>query len=369
MTLSQFLRWANCNSASNKTFAAGGLALATLGLLLSKFRPVNFALTSLFLRYQEVGFVKRGLLATVLSPLLPDVLSPRAAHLIIVATGMAAIAIACALLGLLYKKKTPILSATCILSPAMFLQMGYLFSLLDIFCFLCLLFTALVVSKLRPSFISLVLVLSLGAAGPFFHELYLLAFFPMALIIAARNSRRFVLAVAISGLLAAVIIAFFGSYEEGAQSLEVLINRHFTSPIQVSTFELTSTLKSNAFRTASYLSRNGEFFRAIPGLGYLLLLASSFSSECGKREKIKFCMLAALSPLLLNFLGGDSSRWIGMACMNLFVLGMMGVMYFEIRNKSKMYLTFAFIVLGPIGVGASFPIVYWKIVQLLSGAA
>jgi len=355
------------HAASGRLLVIGGFLMAMLGLALSKFRPANFTFTSLYLRYQELGFVKRGLFGTLLSPVLPERISPSHGLIIVVIMGATAIAAVCLLLGLLYKKSESLfLSIACILSPAMFLQMGYLFGLLDIYCFLCLLLTALVVTRLNPSLWSAILVFGLGIAGPFFHELYLLAFFPLAFLIAFQRSKRYSAAVLISGICAAAIIALFGSFEIGAKSLEVAISGHYTLPIEVSTFELTSTLKKNAFGTSAYLFQNGELFRSIPGIVYLLLLLSSLSIS-GPRIPSRLAFgLAALSPLLLNFLGGDSSRWIGMACMNLFLLGIMGFATTSVRSNAKKFAIFLFSLLGPIGGGASFPIVYWKIVQALS---
>lgn len=359
--------WAETHAASRHVLVVGGFLMAMLGIALSKFRPPNFALTSLYLRYQELGFVKRGLLGTLLSPVLPERISPGLGLAIIVTMGVIAIAAVCLLLGLLYKKnEKPLLSITCVLSPAMFIQMGYLFGFLDIYCFLCLLLTALIVTRLNPSLWSLMLVFVLGIAGPFFHELYLLAFFPLAFLISIRRSRRYSGAVLLSAILAAAIIALFGSFESGAKSLELAISGHYSLPIEASIFELTSSLSRNAFGTTAYLFRNGEFIRSFAGVAYLIILLSSLSVS-GAHVPLRLAYwLAALSPLLLNFLGGDSSRWIGMACMNLFLLGIMGLVTISMQTNAKKFAVFLFTLLGPIGVGASFPIVYWKLMQALS---
>jgi len=345
----------------------GGLTMSFFGLALSKFRPADFALTSLYLRYQEVGFVKRGLLGTIASTFIPNQISALSGRKAVIALGMAAIALTCFALASIYKGSSRILVIFCLISPAMYMQMGYLFGFLDAFCFLSLSLIVLIVNRLRPSVPAVALVFLLGLAGPFFHEIYLLAFFPLSLFLAERSSRCYSFAVLVSGVLAALIISVFGSYEGGAELLREVISSHYIDSVKVSTFELTSSLSENAFGTTAYLFFIGEFLRSLPGVVYLIFLASCFRRVANGYRKLFIDPRAvAFSPLLLSFLGGDSSRWIGMACMNLFVLGLVDILHFDVRNRLRVVGLSFFTFMGPIGVGASFPIVYWKIVQMLA---
>lgn len=341
--------------------------MSFFGLALSKFRLPDFALTSLYLRYQEVGFVKRGLLGTIASPFIPGQLSASSARIAVVALGMSAIALTCFALGSICKRGSKILVIYCLISPAMYMQMGYLFGFLDAFCFLSFALIVVIVNRLQPSVPAMSLVFLLGLAGPFFHEIYLLAFFPLSLFLAERSSRSYSFAVLVSGVLAALIISGFGSYEGGAELLREVISGHYSEPIKASTFELTSSLRENAFGTTSYLFFNGELLRSLPGFVYLVLLAACLRRAAGGYVKLFVDpRVVALSPLLLSFLGGDLSRWIGMACVNLFVLGLVGILDFDARNRLCVIGLSLFTFMGPIGIGASFPIVYWKIVQMLA---
>ena len=255
----------------------------------------------------------------------------------------------------------------CLASPAIIMQMGYVFSFLDIFSFLSFVLIIAIVNGLRPSAAAVAIVFLLGIAGPFFHEIYLLAFFPLSLFFAEISSRRFSSAILASGVLAALIIWAFGSYEGGAEPLREIISSHYLDQVKVSTFELTSSLSQNAFGTTAYLFFKGEFLRSFPAIIYLILLASCFRSVASACKQLFVDpRFLAFSPLLLNFFGGDSSRWIGMACMNLFVLGLVGVLNFDARNKLRLTALSLFTFAGPIGIGASFPIVFWKTVQIFS---
>lgn len=358
-------RHAGKNSRKRVLFSSAFI-VAMLGLATTKFQPIDFSLTSLYLRYQELGFVKRGLLGTSLSPILPDLITPSQAHMLIAAIGILAIAAACIVLCSLYSDNQPFFfRIALILSPGMFLQMGSLYSFLDIYCFLCLLPSVLICISSKPTVSNHLLLFTLGVAGPLFHELYLLAFFPLSLFFAANRSRSFTLTVLSAGLLAAVLISLFGSYENGVGNLIATINSHFTTPIKVSTFELTSELSKNTTGTVDYLFIRGEAIRSIPGIIYLFLLASSLRDKARKSRIGIDPKWIAFSPLLLSLLGGDLSRWLGMTCMNLFLLGITGYLLFEIRSISNKVCLLAFTFLGPIGVGASFPIVHWKLVQAL----
>ena len=354
-------------SLLRRLFLPGALALFLAGMVLNRGRVPIFSLSSLYYRYQELGLVKRGLLGTLLSPLLPERLDPAAAVPLWLGLGLLAGALLCLLIRRLLRRDDSAVLALALLSPAMFIQLGYGFYFLDLWCLICacLALGLLVPANGLPPATSprrLAALAALVVAGGLFHEVFLVAFAPLLLGVAALRSRRAALVVAASAAATALLLALAGSYEAGPEALTAVVQRHFSGPITVAHFELTSSLATNIRRTHAYLIGEGHLRSVLPAYAYLAVLVSAVAVRAEPR---RLALLAAcLSPLALGLFAGDVSRWIGFACMNVLLLALLDLLPLRLPRWRLALLTLPLLA-GPLGVVAAFPLLQARLAPLL----
>lgn len=345
-------------AATDRGLPLLALALVLLGMAIVRLRLPTFSFTSLVLRYQELGLVKRGLLGTLLSPLLPLPISSAGGTALWVLLGLAmALLLVRLTMALLIcpERRTRLLALG---SPALFLQLGYGFFFLDLFTLSCHLGALLLLRRRRQlDGLALMLLLALVVLGVLFHELFLVAFLPLLIGVASLRSRRAALLLTIAGGLLAVLMARYGAYEGGAAALTARLADHLAPPLEPATFELTSSLATNIHLTRRYLLEAGHLREAIPGALYLVLLASA-TRPGGRRQVL--LLLACLAPLALAPMAGDVSRWLGFACINILMLALMDLLPLRPPRWQALLLAAA-LLLGPIGVVASFPLIQSKL--------
>lgn len=358
-----------------RLFLPGSLALFLAGMVLNRGQVPIFSVSSLYYRYQELGLVKRGLLGTLLSPLLPQQLAPAAAVPLWLGLGLAAGLALCLLIRRLLRSDDPAVLGLALLSPAMFIQLGYGFYFLDLWCLICacLALGLLVPAATNPAATSsalpppegparLAALAGLVLAGGLFHEAFLVAFAPLLLGVAALRSRRAALVVAASAAATALLLALAGSYEAGPEALAAVVERHFSGPLTVAHFELTSSLATNIRRTHAYLIGEGHLRSVLPAYAYLALLVSAVAVRADRR---RLALLAAcLSPLALGLFAGDLSRWIGFACMNVLLLALLKLLPLRLPRWRFALLTLPLLA-GPLGVVAAFPLLQARLAPLL----
>ncbi|KMM17385.1 hypothetical protein [Synechococcus sp. GFB01] len=333
-----------------------------LGALLTRFRPPPFSITSLVLSYQQLGWIKRGLLGTLLHPLLPDQLSLTTAKAIWVVLGALAGSLLAGLIAALIRLRSSGTILLAVTSPALFMQLGYTYFYLDIFCLIAYVGALLILTGrisltgwFRPASL---LVLTAGCL--LFHELSLLAFMPTLVIVAWRDQRRLALAMAATALMIAAGLALTGSYAHGPEQLTAELRARFSDFSDVSTFELTSSLATNTRLTFIHLVRRGHILPALPAFLYLGLLAGGVVHSL-PRSRFEIVLLAAcLSPIALIVLAGDVSRWVGLACINIWLMVLAGQLPFAPRRWRAVALLACF-PLGPIGIVAAFPLIQSKL--------
>lgn len=344
-----------------------------LGMALAGWQVSHFGLTALVLRYGELGLIKRGLLGSLLGPLLPRPLDLGLARALWIGLGVGMGGLLALLAGLLRPvaegagdpapnpASNPGLERCALASPALFLQAGYNFSFLDLFS-LPLAAAALLLLLRAPrlplaaSAAALVLLL---AAGGLNHESFLVAFAPLLLLLAWRRRPALALAGLAACLLVAGLLAVGGSYEAGEPALRQALAGAFRQPFAVNTVELTSSAAANLRGTLGALGRGG-LLKAAGGFAYLgLLLASLRPSAAGSHAATnrlnRLLPLACLTPLLLIPLGTDTSRWLGFAAANLLLLGLAGELRFRLPPL-RQGLLLACSLPGPLGIQGSWPL-------------
>jgi hypothetical protein len=350
-------------------FALVGLLALLLGMAAAGWRVHHFALTALFLDMGQLGLVKRGLLGTLMAPLLPDRIHLQTARAIWIGLGLGVGSLICLAISALRRNRDPALALVALASPALFLQLGFNFSFLDLFALACLLAGLLLLNQPQPaaaspgaSLLPLALLLALVVlVGGLFHEVFLVAFAPLLLLLAWRRSPWLALPAALFAALLAALLAHAGRYEPGEALLNLQLARHYLEPFRPNTIELTTDLATNLRQTIASLGQ-GAILRSAGGWLYLLLLLRCLH---GRQPAGGAALVAAaLMPLLLVPLGTDTSRWLGFAATNLLLLALAGRLSLRLGPAALASLL-PFSLLGPLGIQGSFPLLGRLLRQLL----
>ena len=339
-----------------------------LGMALAGWQVSHFGLTALVLRYSDLGLIKRGLLGSLLGPLLPRPLDLDLARALWIGLGVAVGGLLALLTGLLRQASDPgsdpsgdragtaALERCALASPALFLQAGYNFSFLDLFSLPLAAAGLLLIlrgQRLRLRLAAPALALLL-AAGGLNHESFLVAFAPLLLLLAWRRRPALALAGLAACLAVTGLLAFAGSYEPGEAALRQALAGAFQQPFVVNSVELTSSAADNLRGTLAALGRGG-LLKAAGGFAYLGLLLASLRPIAPPRRLSRLLPLACLTPLLLIPLGTDTSRWLGFAAANLLLLGLAGELRFRLPRR-RQALLLACSLPGPLGIQGSWPL-------------
>jgi len=335
-----------------------------LGMALAGWQVSHFGLTALVLRYSDLGLIKRGLLGSLLGPLLPRPLDLGLARALWIGLGVAVGGLLALLAGLLRqgadssgdRAGAAALERCALASPALFLQAGYNFSFLDLFSLPLAAAGLLLIlrgERLRLALAAPALALLL-AAGGLNHESFLVAFAPLLLLLAWRQRPALALAGLAACLALAGLLASAGSYEPGEAALRQALAGAFRQPFVVNSVELTSSAADNLRGTLGALARGG-LLKAAGGFAYLGLLLASLRPIAPPSRLSRLLPLACLTPLLLIPLGTDTSRWLGFAAANLLLLGLAGELRFRLAPR-RQALLLACSLPGPLGIQGSWPL-------------
>lgn len=360
-------------------FALLAWLLLLLGMAAAAFRVHHFALTALVLDMAQLGLVKRGLLGTLLAPLLPERLHLQTARLIWIGLGVGVGALICLAISVLRRNRDPALALVALASPALFLQLGFNFSFLDLFLVACLLaglllLTPAAAGKGPPAAaapagadgglsgpLTALFLAAVVVVGGLFHEVFLVAFAPLLLLLAWRRRPWLALPAALAAALLAALLAHAGRYEAGEALLDLQLARHYLEPFRPNTIELTTDLATNLRQTLASLAQGG-ILRSVGGWLYLgLLLRALWGRQAAGSGLL---LAAALTPLLLVPLGTDTSRWLGFAATNVLLLALAGRLTLRLGPLALASLL-PFTLLGPLGIQGSFPLLGRLLRQLL----
>lgn len=340
------------------------LSLYVLGMTLSSWSVGDFLQVALQLNYGEFGFTKRGLLGTLLHPILANADRATIHSAAVVYASIAGILLCVCVAELASRCRSRFHRALFLLSPATLLQLGYTFGFLDSTGTLILLSQILLLPAKsavhRPRMPFRIGIISmLGVVATLTHEGWAISALPMLCVLMMRRTGRLNLVIAtfIPALLALTAVALFGRFEGGDQQLAALLGRE-SNPVAM---ELTWSLRQNIQATIEGIWFSGNVKGSLTGFAYVagLTWLAWRGTVIARNPAAQIALLAtALSPLLLSFLGIDLGRWCGMAAFNLLLLGLLG----EINLRGTPGSPWARLALlagfaGPIGVfGHTFPL-------------
>jgi hypothetical protein len=294
----------------------------------NSYGPValNYGFALYFLNYRH-GFVKRGLIGTLIEPIpylsRTDLIALELAF-IFVAFGLTYFVLRRLLFGNAQDRG---LAATLFAAPALLPHIGALFAQPDVTLYLVLLVTLAAFLHLRSAAAALVSTL-LATIGLLCHEGFSLAYYPLTVAILwdlCRHKRlRWSIAIVhvLLVLAAFLVIVHFGRLKVGPDLLLKEAGQRTSVPLQRQLFDVlaSSYAQQRALVSHFYRFRGMQILYALTALisvPYFALLVALHRCTARARGDAKLDMairfiLFAL-PLTLCYLGHDVARWIA-AC-------------------------------------------------------
>jgi hypothetical protein len=312
------------------------LALAALSCLASflvldrwvvtKLGPLSFGrVWQLYISYADFGFIRRGLVGTIMQATHASSLFHNEYYFAIVVQHLAIFALAALTTLYFLRSKVnagPLFKAVVFLSPTFILQCSYTTGSLDVFI--------LSIAILNILFVRNVVVFSvLLALGVFVHELFA---FTIPAQLAAYYIRRDLnlfsrfgeamraLALPVAATVAAVlVIVLFGQTHVPRAEFEAIMAAKIPHAVQKMDlwsgyFEVGSTVDDNS-RSALFLAQHlleNLIYIVIPA-AYVGLLIFVLSRREPDRFR-KFLLVAATAtPLVAYLVASDFFRWVGLS--------------------------------------------------------
>ena len=325
-----------------------------------------------YINYIDLGFIKRGLVGTLFKILnITNSNNPTIFVVIIHA-------ILTTFLGLIFwrfaklcfdqvKLKDRILFYSIfLLSPVMFIRLGYDIGRMDLWCLLISLITIFLISEESFSFLLISLIVNLSISTQILiHEASLLIYIPFILVFyfykfsdqIYLNFKKLLPIFSIP-ILFMILIFLFGRYEPGQESLNLYLKEINKELIGSIPMELTYTLRENinfALSSLSFKDLIGGHFLIASYYIFFLLISFNFVNLPS------YFKVTCFTPILLSFLACDTTRFFALStiCFNLLILiaAREGQLLFTQQNRLIIYtFIFSIFILGPWGIGELDPL-------------
>lgn len=363
-------------------FFWGSLALLILPSLppLRKIESVSAWVKPYFYaNYLELGFIKRGLVGTLFHV---TALNKLASPSIIALFGHAAVttALAFTIWRLAAKSfsswrirdRIPVYSFA-LLSPALFLRIGFDTARMDAWCLLITIATLYFLQNCTNPYRCAIIASGSIGIQMLIHDASILFYSPLifALTLLKGESlptwprlRQFVCTAALPGLTA-ICLKAFGQYEAGQQALGEFLGGKHTELIGTMPMELTSSLADNHISAMPSFSLENYYGGNIAILAYYLLavgLCLFFSRPSW------WVGITVFSPLAVSVLAVDHVRFMGTSITAAALLAMYLAPTYRIEfNATTRRLAYIisglFFTLGPLGIVAEDPLPLMRYIQ------
>jgi hypothetical protein len=288
----------------------------------------NYGFALYFLDYRH-GFVKRGLLGELFSPLnyiTGSYLLALEYFFLAVAFGLTYVVFRRSLFGTPSERR---LFAVLLSAPAVLPHLGYLFSQPDVILYILVLGCLAVMIHASPNFAVFVSCL-LCCFALLFHEAFCLMFYPLVVAIllhlCARRRLPWIAGwahvLAVSAVFAAV--THWGTLKISPDALLVEAQARTNVGVQRQVFDvMASTLaqqRALVHRLYTVYVIRALYLTLLLSIPYFVLLARLLygamrDAKCGAMQKLLTTLLF-LSPLSLCALGHDTTRWMGAMCID-----------------------------------------------------
>jgi hypothetical protein len=281
-----------------------------------------------YVSWADVGFVRRGLLGTILSATGVNRLAADA-YVFAYLFYAAKLALLTALVTEFLARRRPFESRAAylavLLSPALILQASYGSGSLDL---VLLLLAACLVLRPPPEAVAI----PLAVAGVLVHELFafVLPFLAVLRFLETGGSRAAALRMAVPSLLAVALVVGFGALRMAEEPFEAHMAQTLPAAAHQHTlwsgyFELSSGIAANMARGLGVLPLlwRRPYLPLVPAIYALLLAALVFRHAEGPARRHRAWLVATLlAPWLVIVLASDLYRWLALSA-NLSLLAMM----------------------------------------------
>ena len=308
--------------------------LVSLSLSLAMAMPPLRSLTSYanwtpgyyYLNYWQFGFVKRGLLGSLVSLTgLNRLVDPPVFTCFVHILGLITLSVLfwtlafrCTLkLGFLDQRRKPWLYIVFATSPALFLHFGFDLGRVDLFGFNITLLVLLILFERVPFPLRVASMLLATATGLLSHESYLFFWLPLLGLGAFHSFEtepRVRRAWAMGGWvflisLIMIILRIFGPFEQGSAELTARFSAIHPSLKDAMQLELTSELKYNMQITWTTLKSYNWLGNSIAVGAYAAIVVLGYCEIVKAGNAPVFIMaLVVVGPLLMNLIGVDFIR-------------------------------------------------------------
>ena len=354
--------------------------ISSVFLMLISCLPPFRALTSIsaslkgyyYVNYFDLGFIKRGLIGSIYKIFnLQNYLSP---SILVLCSHVIFLILFAAIFWKYvphcfynFKFKDKIFFYTLfLLSPVLFLRLGYDIGRMDLICLVLSLLNIIIIQNDSYSFFKKSLFISLNITIQLLiHEGSLLMYTPLVLTlyfykcpqIKLLKSKKYILLFSLP-LIVGLFLLIFGRYEMGSEDLNLYlksINEELDTSMGM---ELIYTLKQNFHAGFSRLSLyslfGGNYFITTYYI-FILYLTFRFS------KLPLYIKLTIFSPLILSFIAMDHTRFTALSaiCCNLiFIISAKELKLFFTNNfRFPIYVfLIAIFFLGPWGIGTYDPL-------------
>ncbi|MEM9050161.1 MAG: hypothetical protein AAGC92_15755 [Pseudomonadota bacterium] len=294
--------------------------------------------------YADLGFVRRGLIGTLLG-IGPN----RAPPMLLGFAAASSLAMAAVFVWLLAQVRQPELARALLISPALFLGIGF-----DLGRFDHLNYLLMLVAVLRPGW-ALVL---LAPAMLLIHEAAIASHVPLLLALHLQK-RGLDTALWAAGVAAAATLAalLFLGREYSLAELMLRYPLADTDALRV----LNRGVGDNLAEVWDYASNRIEpvlLMALVFPAAYLALLGAIYLRLAGPGARL--ALLAALTPLALSPFGYDFTRWFGLAAINLTLLICRAARRQDARPTPRWALAglVLFALPGPLGLVYPYPLAF-----------
>lgn len=331
-----------------------------------------------YVNYWEFGFVKRGLLGSLISLTgLNRMVHPSVFTCIIHTLGLLALSLLFWLLAhrctrhlsAADQHRKPWLYAVFLTSPALFLHFGFDLGRVDLFGLNITLLALLVLLSSAALALRVSIALLTTAVGLLSHEAYLFFWLPLLglgliLSLAPEPHRRRWQLLGCWLALVVVLLAIlrvWGSFEPGAAELSrrfTAIHPFLSGAMRI---ELTSELTHNLGVTWSAVKQHNWFGNSIAVAAYALISAVGYYLVV-KHSTLPFCLmlLVPVAPLLMNLIAVDFIRHLSCAITAAAVASLLAIRQSQslpsVFRPGLAWVPLAFVVMGPLGIVGSDPL-------------
>ena len=355
---------------------------------------VGWRTSQFFFNYQELGFVKRGLIGTLLHP-FPGLLRPgffallSGGFVLMFVVGWAARV--AEVWRQLDRRSALWLTALCAASPAIFLRQGFDLGRFDVIGLLAMLGSIAAIDRGRWWLAGVG-----GAVAMLAHEAYLVINFPLVVAYAWAAARapdrmkggtgavrRLAWIALLAPMLAATLaVTRFGNYEAGQAALE----RFFAQdPLYLAAKggqvdgDALSVITRDTRETLDYVARLFWEKRAWLHLPLILAwgaLATAYVERFHRANALQPGLLfeACFPALALSVVGSDYYRWVALVVTNLFFVVLLELRALAARGVKPVvpggplaWALAATALLGPISNTKSFPLLFLALERVWPG--